>query len=1206
MLLFAASIVSPAPAQGFDARGPQAPPDGPDPADAPWVVGPTAGAGSVVLGMGWLEQPLVRVFPDGQLQPVLDDVLSTRLEALSPALGPVQLGASLPLILSAGGEAGGAGLADLRLSAPVSLLRGGALRLGPLLRLPTGAPERYLGDRGLGVGARLSGHQRVGPVALAADAGLLHDPPTDQPDWPGGLLGLGALSVGVLPTDAVGLHLGWRSRAPPAAPEHPSELGLSAKIRAPSGAFASLSGARALTRGIGAPPLRLQLSLGLSSPDPEPEPVLLPRVEVIEVHDPQHRPVRGAQVRLEDGRQLQTDALGRVQLPTDALGIVSLQREGFVSSTLELPEPAVGLDPLLQVTLVHPLVPIQLRVVDPEGQPLSTPPILEPTPPEPLRLDEVGTWHGLLPVGDWILITDNPGMGRQRRTVTIEPGATRVEIDAIVQPILGDRSLELKILDPQGDPVDQARLALGDQLLGSTSTGGDLTIEGLPEEVEDLVVASDVWDDPRPVPVELDASHLRVITRWPEGSVWIEALDPAGQPADAVVAFRGPAPLPPAPLGADGRRLFQLRPGLWTLAVSSPTLGIQERSLEVLPGSEPARLTVILQPAEAGDADLTVSVLGPEGPVAGATVLLDGAPLGRTGPGGALAALGLRRGSRTLQIEAPLLQAEASDVDLFQGGQALEVPASWAPGALELVVTDPDGLPIDAQVALDGPEPQPSLALGPDGTHRLALPPGRWTLAFSAPGWGPQARALHVPDAPDGLRRLRVRLLPPGGDGALSLSVHDPDGQPIRSARITLGGERLGTLTDGALQIGALPRGAGSLQIEAEAMQPVTQRIRITRDTALDVALGWAPGALRVEVSGPEGPADALLALSGLRTVPPRRTGPGGQALLGLEPGAWRLFASSADLGATELDLSLPEAPQLTRQHVQLGATPPAADIAVLLLRVRDPDGAPIAGAVVHTADRSLQTSAGGSALLTDLAPGAQLVRVDGLAGFVPRELRLELEPGSHERIVLLEPVRQRVGVQVRDTDNQLVSAIVVAEGRETITEQVPQGAEAVLWLTPGPWRLTARAEAGLGTLDVEVIAGEDAPGLQLGIAPTTSRLADGQIVLGQPVPFDLDQHDLRPDASPILDDVARLLRAQPHVRTVEVQGHTDDRGGVAYNQDLSERRAAAVVAALVARGVDPERLVARGYGLMRPVRAGRDDETRALNRRVELVVREQ
>jgi hypothetical protein len=68
------------------------------------------------------------------------------------------------------------------------------------------------------------------------------------------------------------------------------------------------------------------------------------------------------------------------------------------------------------------------------------------------------------------------------------------------------------------------------------------------------------------------------------------------------------------------------------------------------------------------------------------------------------------------------------------------------------------------------------------------------------------------------------------------------------------------------------------------------------------------------------------------------------------------------------------------------------------------------------------------------------------------------------------------------------------------------------------------------------------------------------------------------------------------------VQGHTDRKGKRKYNQDLSERRAAAVVREMVRLGIEAKRLASKGYGFDRPTVANDTDENRAKNRRVEFV----
>jgi OmpA-OmpF porin, OOP family len=103
-----------------------------------------------------------------------------------------------------------------------------------------------------------------------------------------------------------------------------------------------------------------------------------------------------------------------------------------------------------------------------------------------------------------------------------------------------------------------------------------------------------------------------------------------------------------------------------------------------------------------------------------------------------------------------------------------------------------------------------------------------------------------------------------------------------------------------------------------------------------------------------------------------------------------------------------------------------------------------------------------------------------------------------------------------------------------------------------------------------------------------------------QEVHFEFDRSNLRPSASAILDQVADELRRNPSVR-YEVGGHIDSVGSVSYNQGLSERRAEAVRAYLVSRGVSAGQLTTRGYSENSPVATNSTSEGRAMNRRVEI-----
>lgn len=102
-------------------------------------------------------------------------------------------------------------------------------------------------------------------------------------------------------------------------------------------------------------------------------------------------------------------------------------------------------------------------------------------------------------------------------------------------------------------------------------------------------------------------------------------------------------------------------------------------------------------------------------------------------------------------------------------------------------------------------------------------------------------------------------------------------------------------------------------------------------------------------------------------------------------------------------------------------------------------------------------------------------------------------------------------------------------------------------------------------------------------------------------VNFDYDKATLRPEAAATLDQMAETLKEWGDIK-VEVAGHTDSRGRDAYNQRLSARRANAVRDYLIGKGIDADRLSAKGYGESMPVADNNTEEGRYKNRRVELV----
>ncbi len=105
---------------------------------------------------------------------------------------------------------------------------------------------------------------------------------------------------------------------------------------------------------------------------------------------------------------------------------------------------------------------------------------------------------------------------------------------------------------------------------------------------------------------------------------------------------------------------------------------------------------------------------------------------------------------------------------------------------------------------------------------------------------------------------------------------------------------------------------------------------------------------------------------------------------------------------------------------------------------------------------------------------------------------------------------------------------------------------------------------------------------------------------------FYVDEARIKPESFEILDQVTAVLLDNPRILKVRVEGHTDSDGSDAYNLELSDRRAAAVVAYLVERGIERERLMSEGLGESRPLVPNDSPANKQENRRVEFHIVEQ
>lgn len=101
---------------------------------------------------------------------------------------------------------------------------------------------------------------------------------------------------------------------------------------------------------------------------------------------------------------------------------------------------------------------------------------------------------------------------------------------------------------------------------------------------------------------------------------------------------------------------------------------------------------------------------------------------------------------------------------------------------------------------------------------------------------------------------------------------------------------------------------------------------------------------------------------------------------------------------------------------------------------------------------------------------------------------------------------------------------------------------------------------------------------------------------------FATNRATLAPGAMLSIDKLADILKQNPNEKVV-VEGHTDSTGSASYNRQLSRQRAEAVRDALISRGIDQERILARGFGESFPVASNDTEAGRQQNRRVDIVV---
>ena len=166
-----------------------------------------------------------------------------------------------------------------------------------------------------------------------------------------------------------------------------------------------------------------------------------------------------------------------------------------------------------------------------------------------------------------------------------------------------------------------------------------------------------------------------------------------------------------------------------------------------------------------------------------------------------------------------------------------------------------------------------------------------------------------------------------------------------------------------------------------------------------------------------------------------------------------------------------------------------------------------------------------------------------------------------------------------RATRQPLPGTTVTIENVETkVTKRYVTDSAAQYRFAVSPnqsYRLRAKRAAFIGAN--QVFSTQDTTGI-LTYDLLLDSIEVGKVVRLDRIFYDFDKWDIRSDAIPELEHLLAALRGYPSMK-IELSSHTDVRGGDAYNQYLSSQRAQVVVSYLIAQGIRPDRMVARGYG---------------------------
>lgn len=115
-------------------------------------------------------------------------------------------------------------------------------------------------------------------------------------------------------------------------------------------------------------------------------------------------------------------------------------------------------------------------------------------------------------------------------------------------------------------------------------------------------------------------------------------------------------------------------------------------------------------------------------------------------------------------------------------------------------------------------------------------------------------------------------------------------------------------------------------------------------------------------------------------------------------------------------------------------------------------------------------------------------------------------------------------------------------------------------------------------------------------------KIENGKLVLNKAVTFKTGNDELTDEGKEALAQVKEFLIQKDYITTLRVEGHSDNSGTETANQSLTEKRAFTVCKWLIENGIDCKRLIAVGFGSIKPIASNDTPADKAQNRRIEFI----